>query len=85
MDALPSDRPDNSLPMYATISRETFDAIYPEWVQWVAGGRKHLPCAGGMRDQPEGLMDGLFYLDMLFEKMVAQLEEQKRKRQGKHG
>ena len=52
------------------MSIERFNEIYPEWLRWIATGRKFLPVAGGLRDQPEDLMDSLLLLDGEFELLM---------------
>jgi hypothetical protein len=67
---------DNSLPLELEISLDEFRAVLPDWIMWVSTGRKFLPRKGGLRDQPEHVMNVILYIDMLFEKIVAQVLEQ---------
>jgi hypothetical protein len=54
------------------VALNDLEAAWPVWTQWVATERRFLPCAGGLLDQPAGLMADLFTLDWLYRKVQAQ-------------
>jgi hypothetical protein len=85
MDALPSDESALFIPDILNISLEEFNRIFPDWVKWRATDRRFLPYAGGLRDQPTRVMDGLLYLDSIFQKMLNQYFEQMKKRTQPNG
>lgn len=59
------------LPDLVDMTIERFDLVYPEWLRWVGTGRRFLPRRGGLRDQPSDLMDDFFFLDGLYENLIA--------------
>lgn len=74
MKSVPKSEVDNSLPLVMDIGIEEFRDIYPTWLQWRATERRFLPTE--LRGQPQSLLDGLLYIDAIFEKLVAQMVEQ---------
>lgn len=83
---MPKAKPDNFIPESLEMSLEDFNEIYPQWIMYRATG--FLPVAGGLRDQPQRVMDGLLYIDSVFEKMCNQVQEQivaQREEELKHG
>jgi len=59
-----------------SLSLADFNKYFPTWLQWRATSRRFLPTE--LRGQPQKLLDGLLYIDGIFEKMVRQIEEQNR-------
>lgn len=74
MKSAPRIKPDTFIPPVLEISLEEFYEIYPEWLKYRITGV--LPVSGGIRDQPERVMDGLLYIDSIFEKICNQVQEQ---------
>ena len=64
------------LPDMVDMTLEQFNTIYPQWLRWRATDKRFLPVRGGLRDQPTFLMDGLLFLDSIFENLVALNNEQ---------
>ena len=49
---------------------------WPGWLIWRATERKFLPYAGGLMDQPEGLLSAWLTLDGLLERVEAMRRNQ---------
>jgi len=60
------------------MSIKEFEDVYPTWLQWRATEKKFLPTE--LRRQPQRLLDGVLYIDSLFEKITAQITEQETKK-----
>ena len=60
------------------MSEEEFEHVYPVWLQWRATEKRFLPTE--LRRQPQQTMDGILYLDSLFEKMVEQQNQRREKK-----
>lgn len=61
---------ENTVPTILDITWDEFVEAYETWVVWVATGRKYLPTE--LRKQPQPLFGNMLYIDMLFERIVAQ-------------
>jgi hypothetical protein len=57
------------------MTMDTFKKIYPLWTWWRATEKRFLPVLAGLRDQPQEIMDGLLYLDDIFERLLRQQQE----------
>lgn len=68
------DRKKSIVPAVLDMSIEEFRDVYPTWLQWRATEKKFLP--SDLRRQPQKLMDGVLYLDSLYEKIEDQIKKQ---------
>jgi len=78
MQAAPRLKASNMLPDTMELTVEEFKDIYPTWLQWRATDRRFLPTE--LRGQPQFLLDGLLYIDGIFEKIVSQIIDQDTKK-----
>ena len=53
---------------------ESLLGAWETWLAWRAGERKFLPYGGGLLEQPEGLMQSLWRLDDLYDRVQHQIK-----------